>query len=111
MKVTHEHIDGDRYIFDWRFCNRERGFAQIDTKEDASYYGNWANPIDLKSVHYVEGDLTVYECETRQEFVQHLRDFFDSLDRMGYGPVRIDPLMDTKIIEGFKDLGLGDLLH
>ena len=111
MKVTHKHIDGNRYTYDWGQCSRQAGFAQIDTKEDASYYGNWANPIDLKTVHYVEGDVSEYEFETREEFVQHIRDLIDGMDRLGYGPVRIDGMCDPRIIEGFKDLGLGDLLH
>lgn len=111
MKTLHEFIGGDRYLFDFHYCNGEQGYAQIDTKEDASYWGNWANPKNLKVAHFVEGEFTVHLCESPEEFVQHLRDFADSCDRLGYGPMKIDPLCKDDIENGFRALGLADLLH
>ena len=38
----------DRYQFDSGECSAANGYAQIDTGQDAWYFGQWANPHDLK---------------------------------------------------------------
>lgn len=110
MKVTVEHVGGSRLQHDFRL-EAAHGWAQVDTKEDAPWYGNWANPIAMKVVHFVEGDLSVYEHEAPEMFVQHLRAFADSCDRLGYGPMKIDPMCRDDIINSFRALGLADLLY
>lgn len=110
MKTTVEHVSGNRYQFD-SLLQAKNGWAQIDTKEDAPWYGNWSNPVAMKVVHFVEGDLSAYEFETPEEFVQHLRGFADACDRLGYGPMKIDHMCQEGIINAFRELGLADLLH
>jgi hypothetical protein len=53
--MTIEHITeftpSDRYVYDFVLCTYDKGWAQIDTRQDASYYGTWTNPSVEKSSH------------------------------------------------------------
>ena len=40
--VTREFVEADRYLYDHLLI--PRGFAQVDTDSDASWYGTWAHP-------------------------------------------------------------------
>ena len=111
MKTRTEFIaNGDRYRFDFRICSPGHGFAQIDTGQDAWYFGTWANPTKLIIVNYAEGDLTTWEADTMQEFVDHIRNVKKWNDDHGHG-FHIDGMERPEIIEGFNALGLGELLH
>jgi hypothetical protein len=65
-----ELFDGEmnRYAFDFGHCRLNDGWAQLDTDQDASYFGNWAHPERLQIVSFVEGDITVIKCEDSDEF-------------------------------------------
>ena len=65
MKITHEFCPGDRYTYDFGLCSFENGWAQIDTAQDASYFGTWANPTRLMIFSYCEGDTTLKEAASR----------------------------------------------
>ena len=111
MKTRTEFIaNGDRYRFDFRICSPGHGFAQIDTGQDAWYFGTWANPTKLIIVNYAEGDLTTWEAETMQEFVDQIRNVKKWNDENGHS-FAIDPMERDEIREGFDAMGLGDLLH
>ena len=44
MKETREFkSDLGRYYFDGQACRSENGWAQVDTDQDAHYFGTWAN--------------------------------------------------------------------
>ncbi len=101
----------ERYKFDFGACSIKRGWAQVDTEQDASYYGNWANPESLKMFSFVEGDLTLKQAETEQEFVEEIRSFVAWCGTTGYAFKGIDPGLGEDIAGRFKALGLGDLLH
>ena len=111
MKTTREHIsNGDRYKFDFDLCHFKKGWAQLDTNEDAWYYGNWINPIQRKICSYAEGDVTVTECETDEEFVAQVREAIDWYTKCGREPM-IDGMCEPAIIDAFTAFGLGELLH
>ena len=55
--------DGDRYILDFGACSSKNGFAQIDTDQDASYFGMWCNPVSLRLVSFCEGDFTIIDFD------------------------------------------------
>tara|TARA_B100000214_G_scaffold19590_1_gene13137 strand:+ start:737 stop:1078 length:342 start_codon:yes stop_codon:yes gene_type:complete len=101
---------GDRYRFDFDLCRPSQGYSQVDTKQDASYYGHWANPFDFKLVGFVEGDVTVSIAPNKEEFVDLMRStakwYADNDDKLN-----IDPMLDDKQEQAWKDLGLADLLH
>lgn len=109
IKVTEKFVDdGSRYALDFGACDYKRGFAQMDTDQDAGYFGQWANPTRLVVVCYAEGDLTVSECETGEEFVGLVRRIAEF---HGEGFKGVDGMCEEGIIGGFEALGLGDLLH
>ena len=56
METIRDFASTDRYIFDFKLCTTGKGWAQVDTEQDASYFGTWANPFELKVVSYTEGD-------------------------------------------------------
>ena len=101
---------GDRYAFDFTRCHYKKGWAQIDTRQDASYYGNWINPIAMKLVSYCEGDITVTECDDETEFVSTVRECVAWHKERGYF-IGIDGMCSEPIISAFERLGLGEFLH
>jgi len=111
MKITREFAPADRYLYDFGLCSYANGWAQVDTAQDASYFGTWANPTRLLIFTYCEGDTTLHEAETPEEFVAELRDI-DAWNRaQGNGLARIDPGYDPALKVAFEVLGLGDMLH
>jgi len=111
MKITREFCPGDRYIYDFALCSYEKGWAQVDTAQDASYFGTWANPTRLMIFSYCEGDTTLKEAASPEEFAVELREI-DTWNRAnGYCPARIDPGFDPAMKAAFVVLGLIDLLH
>ena len=116
MKRTHEFAPADRYLYDCGLCSPKHGFAQVDTSQDASYFGTWANPERLLLFTYCEGDTTLTECETPEEFVSEIREMKKWNEDMGHKFHGIDPGWPGKdstnaIEQRFTELGLGDLLY
>lgn len=112
MKTTRYHENmSDRYKYDFNVCSYKRGFAQVDTEQDASYYGTWANPSQLRVVSYIEGDVVVHECETEQEFINELRAIDTWNQQQGYKPVKIDCFCSPEIKALFDKMNLSDMLH
>ncbi len=101
----------DRYSFDCGPCSIANGFAQVDTKQDASYYGTWCSPAVRTIVNFAEGDLTTTVCDTDAEFTEQLRELARWNDEAGYGPMKIDPGSDDGLRHAFERLGVADLLH
>jgi hypothetical protein len=112
MKITREHQQTDRYAFDFGECSTANGFAQIDTAQDASYYGQWCNPETLVIVSYIEGDVTRKQCETGEEFAETLQHLKAWTNAAGYDFRGIDPGCRQPAIRArFVALGLSDMLH
>ena len=105
---TREYSDADRYLYDNLLC--PKGFAQIDSQEDASYYGNWASPSALVLFSYAEGDCTTTTCDTPEEFAAEVRRVCDWLGTYSkfYG---IDTGLKPDARKPWESLGLADLLH
>lgn len=102
--------DGSRYLFDTETCPAKKGWAQVDTKHDAWYFGIWINPTTLQMVSYCEGDVTVETADTPEIFRDHVREAAQYYEEAGYGFL-IDGMCRDKIVEAIKRLGLGDLMH
>ena len=114
MAVTKTHkfySMEERYKWDLGDCSPTKGFAQMDTAQDAWYYGNWANPTTFTLVSYAEGDLNTTVCDSAQEFCAEIRRFvaWNNAEQPRFRG--IDPLLSPSIEKAFADLGLGDLLH
>lgn len=102
---------GDRYRFDCGMCTPSKGWAQVDTSQDASYFGTWANPTTLEIASYCEGDVSLRTAATDTEFVEALRELKTWNEEHGHTFLGIDPLGTDSIKERFEALGLADLLH
>lgn len=112
MKITRHFLESaDRYNFDFKACTYALGWAQVDTKQDASYFGTWANPRSRTILNYAEGDVTISVAATDAEFAEGLREIDRWNIAHGYGPARIDPGYDPAMKADFEAIGLADLLH
>lgn len=111
MKITRQFAPADRYLYDFGACSYANGFAQIDTAQDAAYFGTWANPTTLVIFTYCEGDTTHQQCDSIEEFVAELRRIDSWNIENGLGPARVDPGLDPAMKDAFQQIGLADLLH
>jgi len=98
----------DRYRYDFRLCTYANGWAQLDTKQDAPYFGNWVNPTKLQLFSYCEGDTTLTECEDDADFINSVRECCEWHKERGYF-IGIDA--DGEMRGRFEALGLGEYLH
>ncbi len=109
MKTVTDFIEnGDRYQFDFKLCTARKGFAQMDTRQDAWYYGNWSSPRKRQLVSYAEGDVEIRTYDTDVDFVIAVRDF---VAWAGEGFKGIDTMCNKELTAEFIALGLGGLLH
>lgn len=111
MKTEREFAPADRYVYDCGLCSYKNGFAQVDTKQDASYFGTWASPTRRMVVNYCEGDVTIQTCDTDEEFAGLLRSLDEWNVKQGYGNARIDPGFGAEMKAAFERVGLADMLH
>ncbi len=100
---TEEFADGDRYAYDFGLC---RDFAQVNTSEDASWYGIWACPTRLVVFTFCEGDCTTVQCDTADEFRSEMLSVRAFAERMGKF-LGIDPGSDPVKAAAWEALGLG----
>ena len=111
MKTTRTFYPADRYVYEFGLCSFRNGFAQVDTGQDASYFGTWANPFKLIIFTYCEGDCTTVECDTPEEFVAELQAIKKWNEESGHGFRGIDPMCDYDVEGKFLALNIGELLH
>ena len=112
MKTIEEFMENiERYYFDFGECSHHLGYAQVDTSQDAPYFGIWTNPTNLNTVSYIEGDVYRNIAESVQEYVEFIRKLKADYEKMGTKILGIDPMLDAKISDRLKEIGLGDLIH
>lgn len=108
MRKEYDHtFIGNRYKFDTGECSAANGWAQLDTRQDAWYFGMWAHPVELKIVIYAEGDLTSIFCDTKEEFVEEIKSIAEWNKENGYS-FGVDAFRNE---QPWIDLGLRELLH
>lgn len=100
--------NADRYFFDFNVC---RGWPQIDTGQDASYYGTWCHPEKLKIVNFCEGDVHVTECEDEQDFISEIRRIKRNNKKYGWGFMGVDCLCEPEFEQFFQFNNASDLIH
>lgn len=111
MKITRLFEPTDRYVFDFKFCTTKMGFAQVDTGQDASYFGTWANPFTLRTICYCEGDVTISDAENVAEFITEINTIKSWNDEQGHSFKGIDPGFNEDLKAEFVKIGLGDFLY
>jgi len=91
--------DISRYNFD------AKGYAQLDTTEDAWYYGNWVDFKNFRIIRYAEGDVSIETCENKEEFKELLKKVveYSKFDESFKG---LDLMCDENNIKAFESLGL-----
>ena len=104
-------LEGSRYFFDGGQCASSRGWAQVDTGQDASYYGTWANPFEFKTICYCEGDIITVTLDTAAEFVTEIWAMKLWNEKQGWNFYGIDPGFNQELTAQFESLGLGSMLH
>ena len=97
--------DIDRYMFDFDLCSAKKGFAQVDTEQDAWYHGIWVNPQTRTIISYAEGDVTEQIAESEGEFVAAIRRLKEI-----YKEVVIDPGFNTSLKQQFISIGLANMV-
>jgi hypothetical protein len=104
---TEEFKEADRYRYDLNEC---KDFAQVDTSQDASYFGIWACPVRRVIFTYCEGDCTTVTTDSDEEFCAEILKVREFANRVGkfHG---IDPGLLPARREPWLAIGLGDLLH
>ena len=55
-------LSGERYLFDARLDLSDGAWAQLDTEDDASYFGIWVNKTARRILLFAEGDLSFTQC-------------------------------------------------
>lgn len=110
IEIIRNFSPADRYKYDFRLCTYALGWAQIDTRQDASYYGTWTSPERREIFSYCEGDTTLTRCGTDEEYRQALAEVVRWNQDHGYW-IGIDPGFSPAMKERFTALGLAGLLH
>jgi hypothetical protein len=109
--VIQEFEPADRYVYDFGLLTYAKGWAQIDTRQDASYYGTWTSPTRRELFNYCEGDTTLTRCDTDEEYIAAVRECAEWNKKAGHW-LGIDPGFETHPFrEQFTALGLADLLR
>ena len=101
----------ERYDFDCGLCSYANGWAQLDTRQDAPYYGNWINPNTFEMLSFCEGDVTHKRFFDSESFADAVRECIRWHDERGYGPAKIDALSHEAMRIRFTALGLAEYLH
>lgn len=105
--------DTDRYAFDYGICSYRLGWAQVDTHQDASYFGIWTHPVSRMICTYAEGDVTVERCSDETDYRAALLRIITCYDR-SERPCRIDVMalaVSHPIRDGLIALGMASYLH
>lgn len=111
MERITQFSPADRYIYDFRYCTLAKGWAQFDSAQDASYFGNWINPGKREWFSYCEGDTTLVRCDDDAEFMAYVRQMVSWYAEHDGKMPAIDALYSEPLVAEFRRLGLGDLLR
>ncbi len=110
MEIIREFSPTDRYLYDFDVCSTSKGYAQIDTSQDAHYFGQWANPEKMIIVQYIEGDVIISKAANIEEFRNEIISMKQWNNENGYA-FGIDPGFNDAVKQGFISAGLAEFLH
>lgn len=103
----------DRYKYDLKFREADNWF-QVDTWQDASYFGVWTNPIELKIATYCEGDTSLEVCDDDADYRDALTrclEFYDSERQRAKVDCIYASRSRPEIAERLRALGFADRIH
>lgn len=109
--ITRDFTPADRYLYDFGLCTTARGWAQIDTSQDASYFGQWINPSRRIVFSYVEGDCIVVKLDTDAELAAEIAEMQRWNEQQGHRFIGIDPGFNADLKAALIAAGLQEYLH
>jgi hypothetical protein len=110
-KIDRQLRPGDRYKYDFEICTYAEGWAQLDTSQDASYFGTWLNPTLRQTLCYCEGDVTVVTVDTDEELVAEVERIKAWNVEQGHGFGGIDPGFGEVMLHKLEAAGLKNYIH
>lgn len=110
-QIIRDFCPADRYLYDFKLCTTDKGWAQVDTSQDASYFGQWVNPIKREIFAYVEGDLILTRVDTDAELQTEFAEMKRWNEDQGHRFMGIDPGFNTELRANLMSAGLGGYLH
>lgn len=111
MQIIREFAPADRYLYDFKACTTGKGWAQIDTSQDASYYGNWINPTTRELFCYCEGDTILTKCDSDAEMQEQVLKMRTWNEEQGHRFMGIDPGFSAPLKDALISAGLQTYLH
>lgn len=96
----------DRYEYDFKRCTYAGGWAQLDTSQDASYFGQWINPKLRQILCYCEGDVSITSVDTDDELVEAVDEIKSWNENQGHRFIGINPGFSEKFLSALIDTGL-----
>lgn len=110
-RIERTFAPGDRYKYDFGVCSYANGWAQVDTGQDACYFGTWVNPELRQTLCYCEGDVTRCYFDTDAELVEEFERIKAWNDENGHKHFGIDLGFGDDLKKKLIDAGLGPFLH
>jgi hypothetical protein len=117
VTITRDFAPADRYLYDFNVLTIAKGWAQLDTRQDAPYFGTWINPTRREIFCYLEGDTILTKCDSDAELQIQLRITEQWNLNQGYRPFRngkaigIDPGFSEELKAACVAAGLAEYLH
>lgn len=102
-------LHGSRYDYDEK-RTAANGWVQIDTCQDAPYFGIWAHAANRRIATFCEGDLMVEICDDDADFQKSLQACLAFYDRDGR-PTKIDAAFSEPVAAPYHALGFSDRIH
>jgi hypothetical protein len=110
IELVRDFASADRYLYDFKYLTYAKGWAQVDTRQDASYYGTWTNPTTRQIFSYCEGDLCLTKCDTDDDYRKAIAELVEWNKNAGHW-LGIDPGFGAEMKERFANLGMTEFLH
>ncbi len=115
--ITRDFAPADRYLYDFKVLTTGKGWAQLDTRQDASYFGTWINPERREIFCYCEGDTTLTKSETDADLLAEVSKIEHWNREQGYREfsngksIGIDPGFSEPLKAACVAVGLEGWLH
>ncbi len=108
--INRTFAPSDRYKYDAWVCSPSKGWAQLDTGQNASYFGTWIHPFVRQILCYCEGDVTITTVDTDAELVEEVEAIKKWNIENGHRFIGIDPLMVPDLAKKLVKAGLKDYI-
>jgi hypothetical protein len=111
VTIQRSFAPADRYRYDFGTCTAAKGWAQVDTSQDASYFGTWINPATRELLNYCEGDIALTKHDTDAELCATIADIKAWNETQGHRFMGIDPMCNDALEAALVAAGLAPFFH